>query len=45
MKELVNSPTYFKLKAMQIISNDLNTIDPADFAIIASEVEDSFKET
>ena len=44
MKETVNSPTYFKLKAMQIISNDLNTIDPADFAAIASEVEDSFKE-
>ncbi len=45
MKNLINSPTYFKLKAMQIISNDLNTIDPADFAVIASEIEDSFKET
>jgi len=45
MKNLINSPTYFKLKALQIISNDLNTIDPADFAVIASEVEDSFKET
>jgi archaellum component FlaC len=44
MKNLINSPTYFKLKAMQIISNDLNTIDPADFAVIAEEVEDSFKE-
>jgi hypothetical protein len=44
MKNLIDSPTYFKLKAMQIISNDLNTIDPADFAVIAGEVEDSFKE-
>ena len=43
MKNLINSPTYFKLKALQIISNDLNTIEPEDFAVIAGEVEDSFK--
>jgi hypothetical protein len=40
MKNLINSPTYFKLKTLQIISNDLNTIEPDDFAVIASEVED-----
>ncbi len=45
MKQLIDAPTYFKLKTLKIISNDLNTIDPEDFAVIASEVEDSFKET
>ena len=43
MKDIVTSPTYFKLKALQIISNDLNTINPDDFAKIESEIEDSFK--
>jgi len=43
MKQIIYAPTYFKLKTLQIISNDLNTIDPEDFATIASEVEDSFK--
>ncbi len=44
MKNNINSPTYFKLKTLQIISNDLNTIDPEDFAKIETEIEDSFKE-
>jgi len=43
MKQLVNSPTYFKLKALQIISNDLNTIDVDNFDEISQEIEDSFK--
>ena len=43
MKQVIDAPTYFKLKTLKIISNDLNTIDPEDFAVIASEVEDSFK--
>jgi hypothetical protein len=43
MKQLVNSPTYFKLKAQQIISNDLNTIDVDNFDVISQEIEDSFK--
>ena len=45
MKQLVNSPTYFKLKALQIISNDLNTIDVDNFDEISQEIEDSFKES
>jgi len=45
MKSLVDSPTYFKLKAQQIISNDLNTIDVDEFDKISQEIEDSFKET
>jgi len=44
MKNNINSPTYFKLKTLQIISNDLGTIEPEDFAKIESEIEDSFKE-
>jgi len=43
MKQLVNSPTYYKLKALQIISNDLNTIDVDNFDEISQEIEDSFK--
>jgi len=43
MKQLVNSPTYFKLKALQIISNDLSTIDVDNFDEISQEIEDSFK--
>ena len=43
MKALVDSPTYNKLKALQIISADLNTIEPDDFAKIASEIEDEQK--
>jgi len=44
MKNLIDSPTYFNLKTMQIISNDLNSIDPEDFAKIKSEIEDKLKE-
>jgi len=44
MKDLIDSPTYFKLKALQIISNDLNTIEPDEFDKIVAEVEDSKKE-
>jgi hypothetical protein len=44
MKQLVNSPTYFKLKALQIISNNLNTIDVDNFDEISQEIDDSFKE-
>ena len=43
MKQLVNSPTYYKLKTLQIISNDLNTIDVDNFDEISQEIEDSFK--
>ncbi len=43
MKQLVDVPTYFRLKAAQIISNDLNTIDPEDFAKIEAEIEDGLK--
>jgi len=43
MKNLINSPTYFKLKTLQIISNDLNTIDVEDFANIVNEIEDNIK--
>ncbi len=43
MKQLLDSPTYFKLKALQIISNDLNTIDVDNFDEISQEIEDSFK--
>ena len=43
MKNLIDSPTYFNLKTMQIISNDLNSIEPEDFAKIRSEVEDEKK--
>jgi len=43
MKNLIDSPTYFNLKTMQIISNDLNSIDPEDFAKIKSEIEDEKK--
>ena len=44
MRDLIDSPTYFKLKALQIISNDLNTIEPDEFDKIVAEVEDSKKE-
>jgi len=43
MKNLITSPTYFKLKTLQIISNDLNSIEPDEFAKIVSEVEDEGK--
>ena len=43
MKQLIDSPTYFNLKTMQIISNDLNSIEPEDFAKIESEIEDEKK--
>ena len=36
----IETPTYFKLKALQIISNDLNTIEPDEFDKIVVEVED-----
>jgi len=38
-----HAPTYFKLKAMQIITNDLNTIDLEDLDKIQTEVEDGMK--
>jgi uncharacterized membrane protein len=41
---LINAPTYFKLKAMQIITNDLNTIDLEDLDKIQAEVEDGMKQ-
>ena len=44
MKNLVDSPTYSKLKTLQIISNDLNSIEPDEFDKIVAEVEDSKKE-
>jgi len=44
MKQLITSPTYFKLKTLQIISNDLNSIEPEEFAKIVSEIEDEKKE-
>jgi len=43
MRDLIDSPTYFKLKALQIISNDLNTIEPDEFDKIVAEVEDGGK--
>ena len=45
MKQLIDSPTYFKLKTLQIISNDLNTIDVEEFDKISAEIEDISKET
>lgn len=44
MQGLLDSPTYFKLKALQIVSNDLNTVDAEDFARIVAEIEDGLKE-
>jgi len=44
MQGLLSSPTYFKLKAMQIITNDLSSADNADITKIESEIEDSLKE-
>ena len=43
MKNLIDSPTYFKLKTLQIIQNDLNLTDVEDFSKIVSEVEDGMK--
>jgi len=43
MQELITAPTYFKLKAMQIVTNDLNTINLEDLAKIENEIEDSMK--
>jgi len=43
MQGLISSPTYFKLKAMQIITNDLSSADNADITKIESEIEDSLK--
>ena len=43
MKQLINSPTYFKLKTLQIIQNDLNYINIDDFDRISQEVEDEGK--
>ena len=45
MQGAINSPTYFKLKAMQIIGNDLNNISKDDFDRISLEIEDSLKPT
>jgi len=44
LQGLITAPTYFKLKAMQIITNDLNTIDLEDVAKIEAEVEDGLKD-
>jgi len=43
MKELVNSPKYFELKAINIINNDLTNISIEDFEVIKQEIEDSMK--
>ena len=40
MKELIDSPTYFKQKAMQIISNDLTNIDVEVLDTMLGEIED-----
>ena len=40
MKELVESPTYFKQKALQIIANDLVNIEIEEFDAIKGEIED-----
>lgn len=44
MKELVDSPTYFKQKAIQIINNDLTNIERESFDVIISELEDVGKD-
>ena len=44
LQSLVNSPTYFKQKAMQIIKSDLNTTNADDLSKIASEIEDAMRE-
>ncbi len=44
MKDLINSPTYFKQKATQIINNDLTNIEIDVFDEIVSELEDEGKE-
>ena len=44
MKDLVNSPTYFKQKAMQIINNDLTNIEIDVFDEISAELDDEGKE-
>ena len=44
LKNLIDSPTYFKQKAIQIISNDLTNIDIETFDIIKAELEDGIKE-
>ena len=44
LKALIKSPTYFKQKAIQIISNDLTNIDIETFDIIKAELEDETKE-
>jgi len=43
MKDLVNSPKYFELKSLNLISNDLPNISFEDFEVIKQEIEDSMK--
>jgi len=45
MNELVDSPTYFQQKALQIINNDLTNIEIDTFDAIRSELEDVGKVT
>lgn len=44
MKDLIDSPTYFKQKAIQIINNDLTNIEIEEFDIIKGELDDIGKE-
>ncbi len=43
MQEL-DAPTYFKHKTLQIINNDLTSIDIEEFDKIRNEVEDGLKD-